>query len=122
MSKKIIVSPNGEYSKIQEAIDDASPGDLIEVHSGIYCENVKVDKKIALVGVATSGEKPVIDSCGKESAIMLLVNEITLRGFTAKTGILRDCRRSIIVFGLPSLIAIQRSGFRATMRSRSRRT
>jgi len=40
----------GNYTKIQDAIDNASDGDTIFVFSGIYYENVAVDKTINLVG------------------------------------------------------------------------
>ena len=35
----------GNYSKIQDAIDDASDGDTVFVFNGIYYENVWIDEK-----------------------------------------------------------------------------
>ena len=40
----------GNYSNIQDAIDDASDGYIIYVYSGTYNENVFIDKQINLVG------------------------------------------------------------------------
>ena len=40
----------GNYSKIQDAIDNASNGDMVFVYEGIYFENVIVDKSINLIG------------------------------------------------------------------------
>ena len=39
-----------DYTTIQAAVDAASDGDTIEVRSGIYNENVGVDKRITLIG------------------------------------------------------------------------
>ena len=41
----------GEGTPIQDAIDDAEPGDTIYVHEGTYVENVDVDKeRLTLIG------------------------------------------------------------------------
>ncbi len=39
------------YSKIQDAIDNASDGDTIFVYSGIYYENIIVDILLDIIGV-----------------------------------------------------------------------
>ena len=67
-AEEIIVRP-GE--KIQDAIDGASPGDLIEVQSGRYQENLNVDKMLTLLGVDTGGGRPVVDASAKGPAISL---------------------------------------------------
>ena len=43
-------SGGADYTKIQDAIDNASSGDIIFVYSGIYYENIIVDITIDLVG------------------------------------------------------------------------
>ena len=43
----------GNYSKIQDAIDVANTGDTIRVYDGIYKENVKVNKRVILIGNGT---------------------------------------------------------------------
>ena len=40
----------GNYSKIQDAIDDASDGDTVFVYNGTYNESVVVNKSISLIG------------------------------------------------------------------------
>ncbi len=56
----------GDYSGIQEAIDAASPGDLIVVDGGIYRENVNVTKRLTLRGL----KMPVVDAGENGSAII----------------------------------------------------
>jgi len=41
---------NGDYETIQDAIDNASPGDTIEVWEGEYQENIAVNKNVDLIG------------------------------------------------------------------------
>ena len=41
---------SGNYSKIQDAIDDASDGDIIFVYSGVYPADIIIDKSISLIG------------------------------------------------------------------------
>ncbi len=78
----ITVGPSGaNYTSIQAAIDAAAIGQIIEVRSGTYRENVKVNKQVVLRGVDTGGGKPVVDGGGHDSAITLSADQITLEGF-----------------------------------------
>jgi len=77
-AEEIVVRP-GE--SIQAAIDGASPGDVIEVQSGTYYENLNVDKRLTILGVDTGGGKPVVDASGKGSAVTLNEDGIRLEGF-----------------------------------------
>ncbi len=69
------VNPN---DTIQEAIDSAQEGDLIEVQSGTYYENIDVSKRIDLKGIGN----PIVDSGKKGNGITLSANGIVLEGFT----------------------------------------
>jgi len=65
------------FTGIQEAINNAAMGDMIIVHSGVYCENVYVNKSVTLKGIGY----PVVDANGSDSAITLNADGITLGGF-----------------------------------------
>jgi parallel beta-helix repeat protein len=72
-------SGGADFTGIQDAINKASDGDTILVYSGIYYENVVVDKSVTVRGIGY----PVVDAGGRESAITLTVDGITLVGFNA---------------------------------------
>ncbi|KAF5437215.1 CASH domain-dontaining protein [Candidatus Methanophagaceae archaeon] len=88
------VCPSGcNYTSIQAAIEAAEPGNIIEVYSGIYYENVNVAKRLILNGVDTGTGKPVVDAGGSGSVIALNANGITLEGFTVtNSGHRSGCR------------------------------
>ncbi|MEM3581076.1 MAG: hypothetical protein QXQ64_07425, partial [Candidatus Bathyarchaeia archaeon] len=53
------VGPSESYKNIQEAINNASPGDIIHVSSGIYYENIVINKSVTLIG--KDRENTIID-------------------------------------------------------------
>jgi parallel beta-helix repeat protein len=78
----ITVGPaDGDYSRIQEAIDNASAGDIIEVHSGTYLERLRFAKALTLIGLDTGQGMPLIDGNGSSSVITLSANGSTVQGF-----------------------------------------
>ena len=50
----VIVRTGVRYNKIQMAIDNASADDTIRVWSGVYYENVRVNKKLSIIGNGSS--------------------------------------------------------------------
>jgi parallel beta-helix repeat protein len=68
-----------DFTGIQEAINNASDGDTIIVHSGVYYENVIVNKSVTLKGIG----QPVVDARGKGDAITLTADGITVEEFSA---------------------------------------
>jgi parallel beta-helix repeat protein len=67
----------GPGESIQAAIDSTNAGDLIEVQSAIYRENLYITKPLALQGLGY----PVLDADGKGSAVYFLAKGISLQGF-----------------------------------------
>ena len=63
--------PNN-YTKIQDAINDAKDGYLIYVYPGYYNESIVINKSISLVGIGE--EKPVIDGKGNRSAVKIIAD------------------------------------------------
>ena len=61
------VYPDDPYPPIQNAINSASAGDDIYVHTGIYKENVVVDKCLKFYGIG----EPVVDANGSGIAITI---------------------------------------------------
>ena len=66
-----------DFTGVQNAINNASVGDTIIVYSGVYYENVVVNKSVTLKGIGI----PVVDARGSDSAITLTADGITVEGF-----------------------------------------
>jgi nitrous oxidase accessory protein len=76
----LVVSPEGPYRTIQEALADAQPGETISVQPGVYAGPVIVDKQVILEGVG----KPVVDGGGQGTVITLAAAGSVLRGFEVR--------------------------------------
>lgn len=72
------------YNRIQDAIDAASPGETIEVHSGTYDEHVNVNKQLVLRGINTGAGPPIVDAGSSGSAITISAGGCTVEGFEAR--------------------------------------
>jgi parallel beta-helix repeat protein len=82
--KRIYVggSGPGNYSKIQDAIDDAGDGDTVFVYNGTYYENIEVDKTISLIG--EDRYTTIIDGGKTGSVVNISKNNVTITNFTIK--------------------------------------
>jgi parallel beta-helix repeat protein len=79
----IVVDHNrAYYSNIQDAIDNASNGDTIYVSSGVYYENIIVDKMISLVGENKS--TTIIDGGNKGTVVYISADSVNINGFTIR--------------------------------------
>ncbi|UCF50617.1 MAG: right-handed parallel beta-helix repeat-containing protein [Thermoplasmatales archaeon] len=70
----------GNYSTIQEAIDNASDLDTVFVYSGAYPEHVKIHISINLVG--ENKESTIIDAGGSGDVIYVTADNVTITGFS----------------------------------------
>jgi parallel beta-helix repeat protein len=82
---KTIVVPE-EYPTISEAVTHASSGDTVFVQSGIYHENVWIDKSLLILG-EDSENTVVIGEGGANSGnvFTLAADSITVSGFTIRS-------------------------------------
>ncbi len=80
VSPEIIVPD--DYSSIQEAINAANEGDTIFVSSGIYYENVVVNKTVSLVGEDKSNT--IIDGNYSGTVVHITAHDVSLTGFTIR--------------------------------------
>ena len=75
-----VVSPQGPYTTIQQAIGKASDGDTILVKPGIYAGPLVVEKSVRLDGE----DWPVIDGGGKEMVVSLAAPGAYFGGFVVR--------------------------------------
>jgi parallel beta-helix repeat protein len=71
---------NGNYSKIQDAINDSKDGDKIFVYKGIYYENIIIDKSIIITG--EEKHETIIDGINKNHVILVKNENINISSFT----------------------------------------
>ena len=78
----LVVSPNGPYRTIAEALAAAPEGATIEVRGGVYPGPLVIDKRVALVGVGDP--PPVIDGGGRGTVVHIQAAGVRLRGFVVR--------------------------------------
>ena len=70
----------GNYSKIQDALDNTTDGDMVFVYNGTYYENIIITNSIVLQG--EEKYSTIIDGCGRNDTVTLLGTQATVTGFT----------------------------------------
>ena len=70
------------YTSIQEAINYANIGDTIHVDSGIYYENIVINKTISLIG--EDRRTTIIDGDYTADVVLIVADNVTLSGFTIR--------------------------------------
>jgi parallel beta-helix repeat protein len=76
-----VASSGGNYSSIQRAIDNSREGDVIYVNSGLYYEDVNVDKRVTLLGRDTGMGLPVVDGMARDGPFRIISNGVWVEGF-----------------------------------------
>jgi len=68
------------YTKIQDAIDNASSGDTVYVYSGIYYEHINANKAIDLIG--EDKETTIIDGEESGDVVHIFADWVNINSFT----------------------------------------
>jgi parallel beta-helix repeat protein len=77
--------PNN-YTKINDAIDNATDGDTIIVFYGTYHENITLNKELTLLGIENpDGQIPLLDKYDKV-VIVIKKDNCTIQNFEIRTG------------------------------------
>lgn len=71
---------DGNYTRIQDAIDNASDEDTVHVYNGVYYENIRLYKPIKLIG--ENKETTIIDGMRKDNTIFVSHDNCVIQGFT----------------------------------------
>ncbi|MBN1322964.1 MAG: right-handed parallel beta-helix repeat-containing protein [Methanotrichaceae archaeon] len=66
---------------IQQAVDLASPGEVVQIMAGTYEEWITLNKSIVLRG-SNEGAMPIIDAQGGDIALSILADGVEVRGLT----------------------------------------
>jgi len=75
----------GNYTTIQEAVNDASAGDTIFVYNGIYYEShIIINRSMNIIG--ENKEKTVITDGSGAKILLITGNNVNISGFTIKEG------------------------------------
>lgn len=74
----------GNYTSIQNAIDNASSGDTVFVYTGIYYEHITINKLINLIG--EDRDNTIIDGGGSGRVIYSYGSDVTIKEFTVQNG------------------------------------
>ncbi|WP_140938701.1 nitrous oxide reductase family maturation protein NosD [Sphingobacterium lumbrici] len=68
-------------TSIRQAIEQASDGDTLYIHSGLYREgNLQIRKKLVIIGV----DQPIIDGEKKYEPIAIYSSHVTIKGLTVQ--------------------------------------
>lgn len=82
MVESEVLSVPSKFKGIQDAINAASSGDVIQVSAGTYKEQIKLKPGIALKGEGY--EKTIIDGGNKDGDVVVGANDTVIEGFTIR--------------------------------------
>lgn len=74
----------GNYTRIQQALDDAGDGDTVFVYRGTYAENIRIQKAIRLIGEDKNGT--VIEGPGNGTVVEIAADGVAIHHFTITGG------------------------------------
>ena len=96
-----IISPQGAYNSLADALAQAQDGDTIEVYGGVYDGPLTIDKPVKLIG----HDWPIIEGHNQGTVLKLTAPGITLQGFVIQnSGSSLDQENSGIAVEAPNAI------------------
>ncbi|MGA1873522.1 MAG: right-handed parallel beta-helix repeat-containing protein, partial [Thermoplasmatota archaeon] len=101
-AKIIYVGPGGNYSRIQDAIDNASAGDTIRVFNGTYREGLTIEKSLRLIGNCS---RSTIINPLDEVGIYVKASDNLIENFRVTHGV--DWVSGITVLGAGSNVTVR---------------
>jgi parallel beta-helix repeat protein len=83
----LVVDDDGgaDFTTIQEAINNATSGDVVFVRSGIYHEKIVVDKSNLTV-IGEGNQLTIIDGGGDGPVVRISADDVVFTGFTVRQG------------------------------------
>ncbi|WP_164997748.1 S-layer protein domain-containing protein [Methanolobus psychrotolerans] len=73
---------NGDYTSIQEAINNANSGDSIVVMPGIYTENIDVNKSVSIISESENpNDTTILSASSGDDVIHVTADNVTICGF-----------------------------------------
>lgn len=82
-SRPVLYVP-GNYSKIQDAIENAVEGTIIYVDEGIYYESLTIEKTVSLIGVIN---KTILLNVNGQVSIKITAKNVVISGFVVNTSL-----------------------------------
>ncbi|MGA8848311.1 MAG: NosD domain-containing protein [Dehalococcoidia bacterium] len=88
--------PDADFTEIQDAVDAASPGDIIIVYPGTYTENVNVNKDHLTIQSKNGANSTIVQAANPNDHIFMVtadyveINGLTVTGATGACGICLD--------------------------------
>ena len=82
---KVDIKGGTDYATLQDAVDNANNGDTILVSTGIYIENVDVNKQISIISESGNPEDTIVQAGKKDGYVFkIMANNVTISGFTIR--------------------------------------
>ncbi|MDD4496763.1 MAG: CehA/McbA family metallohydrolase [Methanosarcinaceae archaeon] len=81
--------PGADYVSIQDAVDNANPGDTIMVYPGIYVENVNLNKNLTLVSFSGIPDNTIVKAADPKTHVFhVRADRVLIRGFKVEGGLI----------------------------------
>lgn len=77
----LTVGSGGNFSSIQEAVNNAQNGDTIRVSPGVYRENINVNKELAIISSGEINRTYIIGAVPTNDVFSISSNNVTISGF-----------------------------------------